>query len=78
MTWTKEQTDKLLELRASGMSGSQIGKQIGKSRSAVEGKLWRMKGGKTSTGYMPQPSTAGHKKTREELLGLPPRENTIK
>jgi hypothetical protein len=42
MKWTTEQLAKLHSLQAIGLSASQIGAKIGKSRNAVIGKLHRM------------------------------------
>lgn len=52
--WTKEQTDELASLWASGLSASQIGARLGMTRNAVLGRVHRLKLGKRRDAYAPK------------------------
>lgn len=42
-TWTREEEEKLLELRTKGLSSREMAIEMGKTRMAILGKLHRMK-----------------------------------
>lgn len=43
MTWTDERVAVLRKMRAEGGSAGQIAREMGLTRNAVIGKLWRMR-----------------------------------
>ena len=59
MAWTEKEVETLLALNENGMSAAEIAKHVGRSRSAVIGKLHRM-------------ADAGDPRLKNVALGTPP------
>ncbi len=59
MIWTTEIISHAMNLRAHGSSYDQIARQIGTSRNAVIGKLWRVDNRRTTNSGMGRPLGLG-------------------
>lgn len=72
--WTQEQTDLALKLYADGMSMSDIGLQVGKTRSAVGGRLRRVGTGALKRAPVaPKTQKAEKPAPRPKLIRVAPR-----
>lgn len=60
--WTAEQDNALKTMWAAGMSGSEIGALMGKTRCAILGKVYRLEFGERATGHK-----ASKRRTPEQI-----------
>lgn len=69
--WTPDRIERLQQLRALGLTTEEIGDRIGCSKSAVAGKLKRLRDGRTTRGPK-KPRALPRRASRKRGERLPP------
>jgi GcrA cell cycle regulator len=73
-TWTPEQDAEIVALWRKGLSGAAVGREVGRSKNAVVGRLWRIKATERQVVRVRVPKPKPAPKPKRVVLQFPVRE----